>query len=86
MCVGVCIYLRRFIPRRILGIIIMERRRGQYLVTKCWVVGAMFTPSIFEDRCVDLRRWMIDVPTFDGRCVIDTIRIVSMVVSTFEDQ
>ena len=41
---------------------------------RCWVVGAMFPPSIFEDRyvdlrrsMVDLRRSMIDVPTFEDR-------------------
>ena len=45
----------------------MERRCGQYSVTNCRYVGAMFPPSIFEDRCVDLRRWMIDVPTFEDR-------------------
>ena len=36
------------------------------------IVGAMFTPSIFEDRCVDLRLSMcrlskIDVSTFEDR-------------------
>ena len=30
-------------------------------------VGAMFPPSIFEDRCVDLRRLMINVSTFEDR-------------------
>ena len=28
------------------------------------IVGVMFPPSIFEDRCVDFRRSMIDVSTF----------------------
>ena len=31
----------------------MEHRCRQYLVTNCRNVGAMFPPSIFEDRCVD---------------------------------
>ena len=57
----------------------MERRCGHYSVTncrcdvglsvRCWFVSAMFPPSIFEDRCVDLQRWMIDVPIFEDRCV-----------------
>ena len=42
----------------------MERHCGQYSV-RCWVVGAMFPPSIFEDGCVDLRGLMIDVLTFE---------------------
>ena len=38
------------------------------------IVGVMFPPSIFEDRCVDFRRSMcqlsnIDVSTFEDRCV-----------------
>ena len=31
------------------------------------IVGAMFPPSIFIDRCVDFRRSMIDVSTFKDR-------------------
>ena len=31
------------------------------------IVGAMFPPSIFVDRCVDFRRSMIDVSTFKDR-------------------
>ena len=31
------------------------------------IVGVMFPPSIFEDRCVDFRRSMIDVSTFEDR-------------------
>ena len=31
------------------------------------IVGVMFPPSIFEDRCVDFRRSMIDVSTFKDR-------------------
>ena len=31
------------------------------------IVGVMFPPSIFEDRCVDFRRSMIDVLTFEDR-------------------
>ena len=75
----------------------MER---QYSVpncrSRCWVVGAMFPPSIFEDRRadlrksidVDLRRSMIDVSTFEDRCV-DFRRSMchasEIDVSTFED-
>ena len=33
------------------------------------IVGVMFPHSIFEDRCVDFRRSMIDVSTFKGRYV-----------------
>ena len=33
------------------------------------IVGVMFPPSIFEDRCVDFRRSKIDVSTFEDRCV-----------------
>ena len=36
-------------------------------------VGAMFPPSILEDRCVDLRRSMIDVSTFEDRCQLSKI-------------
>ena len=47
---------------------------GDELSVRRWVVGAMFPPSIFEDRCVDLRRSMcqlskIDVSTFEDGCV-----------------
>ena len=63
------------------------------------IVGVMFPPSIFEDRCVDFRRSMIDVSTFEDRghdvstfgdrCV-DFRRSMcrpSMIdVSTFEDR
>ena len=59
------------VPRGILGIT-MERRCGQYSVTNCRNVGAMFPPSIFdidvstfEDRCVDLRGSMIDLSIFE---------------------
>ena len=63
----------------------MERRCGQYSV------GVMF--PIFEDRCVDLRRSMIDASTFEDQCVdlrrsmigVDLRRSV-IDVSTFEDQ
>ena len=38
------------------------------------IVGVMFPPSIFEDRCVDFRRSIcrlsnIDVSPFEDRCV-----------------
>ena len=42
----------------------MECRGGQYSVTNCRNVGAMFPPSIFEDRC---RPSKIDVSTFEDR-------------------
>ena len=58
------------IDRRITGTYtkrnLMERRCEQYSV-RCWVVGAMFPPSIFEDRCVDFLRSTIDVSTFEDR-------------------
>ena len=71
----------------------MERRCDQYSVTncwkfrmsmRCWVDGAMSLPSIFEDRCVDLRRSMIDVSTFEDRGV--NFRRSTIDVSTFEDR
>ena len=31
------------------------------------IVGVIFPPSIFEDQCVDFRRTMIDVSTFEDR-------------------
>ena len=37
--------------------------------TRRRIVGVMFPPSIFEDRCVDFRRSMIDVSTFKDRYV-----------------
>ena len=38
------------------------------------IIGVVFPPSIFEDRCVDFRRLMcrlsnIDVSPFEDRCV-----------------
>ena len=63
------------------------------------IVGVMFPPSIFEDRCVDFRRSMcrpskidvtmcrpseIDVSTFEDRCV--DLRRSVIDVSTFEDR
>ena len=47
----------------------MERHCGQDSVTNCRNVGAMFPPSIFEDRCVDLRRSMCRLSKIDDRCV-----------------
>ena len=58
------------------------------------IVGVMFPPSIFEDRCIDFRRSMcqlsnIDVSTFGDGCV-DFRRSMSrpskMDVLTFEDR
>ena len=54
---------------------------GDELSVRCWVVGAMFPPSIFEDRCVDLRRSMIDVDFQRSMCQPSEID-----VSTFEDR
>ena len=57
----------------------------------CWVVDAMFPPSIFEDRCVDLQRLMIDLSTFENRCEIDDemyrvdLRESMIDMSPFED-
>ena len=62
------------------------------------IVGVMFPPSIFEDRCVDFRRLMcrlsnIDVSPFEDRChdvltfedgCVD-LRRPMIDVSTFED-
>ena len=64
------------------------------------IVGVMFPPSIFEDRCVDFRRSMnIDVSPFEDRChdvltfgdgCVDFRRSMSrpseMDVLTFEDR
>ena len=52
------------------------------------IVGVMFPPSIFEDRCVDFRRSMIDVSTFKDRYVALRrlcVALRSHDVSTFED-
>ena len=58
------------------------------------IVGVMFPPSIFEDRCVDFRRSIcrlsnIDVSPFGDRCV-DFRRSIyqpsEMDVLTFEDR
>ena len=45
------------------------------------IVGVMFPPSIFEDRCVDFRRSMTDVSTFKDRYAPFEDR-----VSPFEDR
>ena len=59
------------------------------------IVGVMFPPSIFEERCVDFRRSMIDVSTFKDRYVAlrrscDAVRrsmcrLSKIDVSTFGD-
>ena len=49
------------------------------------IVGVMFPHSIFEDRCVDFRRSMIDVLTVEDRCVA-LRRSMCHDVSTFEDR
>ena len=63
------------------------------------IVGVMFSPSIFEDRCIDFRRSKIDVSTFEDRCVtlrrsmcrpskidVTMCRPLEIDVSTFEDR
>ena len=63
------------------------------------IVGVMFPPSIFEERCVDFRRSKIDVSTFEDRCVtlrrsmcrpskidVTMCRPSEIDVSTFEDR
>ena len=63
------------------------------------IVGVMFPPSIFEDRCVDFRRSKIDVLTFEDGCVtlrrsmcrplkidVTMCRPSEIDVSTFEDR
>ena len=62
------------------------------------IVGVMFPPSIFEDRCVDFRRSMcrlskIDVSPFEDRCIyrpskvdVTMCRPSEIDVSTFEDR
>ena len=59
------------------------------------IVGVMFPPSIFEDRCVDFRRSMcqlsnIDVSPFEDRChhvstFGDGCRLSKIDESTFGD-
>ena len=54
------------------------------------IVGAMFPPSIFVDRCVDFRRSMIDVSTFKDRTSYVALRrsmcrLSKIDVSTFGD-
>ena len=48
------------------------------------IVGAMFPPLIFVDRCVDFRRSMIDVSTFKDR--MSPFEDRSHDVSTFGDR
>ena len=46
------------------------------------IVGVMFPPSIFEDRCVDFRRSMIDVSTFKDRYVaLRTVTICKLAIN-----
>ena len=69
-----------YIPRRILGIIIMERRGGQYSVTNCRRdVG-------LSVRCFRLQSSKIDVSTFEGRRSMCRPSKIDGVVSTFEDR
>ena len=60
----------------------MECRCGQYSVTNWRNVGAMFPPSIFEDRCVDLRRSMCRLSKIGVRRSM--CRPSNIDVSTFE--
>ena len=53
------------------------------------IVGVMFPPSIFEDRCVDFRRSMcrlskIDLSSFEGR--VSPFKDRCHDVSTFRDR
>ena len=42
---------------------------GGELSVRCWVVCAIFSPSIFEDRCIDFRKSMCRPSKIDGRSV-----------------
>ena len=53
----------------------MERSCGQYSV-RCWVVGAMFPPSILEDRCVDLQTSMCRLSRINDRCEIMLLHLL----------
>ena len=46
------------------------------------IVGVMFPPSIFEDRCIDFRRSMIDVSKIE----VTMCRPSEIDVLTFEDR
>ena len=51
------------------------------------IVGVMFPPSIFEDRCVDFRRSMIDVIMYRlSKIEVTMCRPSEIDVSTFEDR
>ena len=54
------------------------------MLVQCWVVSAMFLPSIFEDRCVDLQRSIINVSTFEDRRV--DFRRLTIDVSRIDDR
>ena len=74
-----CVTSSDIIPYGILRYNTMGRRCGQYSVTNfgamlgcqcdvsafdlCWVIVAL----TFDDRCVDLRRSMVGVSTFEDR-------------------
>ena len=45
---------------------IIIRLRIAGMSVRCWVVCAMFPPSIFNDRYVNFRRLMINVSTFEN--------------------
>ena len=67
---------------------------GDELSVRCWIVGAMFPPTIFEDRCskIDGRRSMVDGRRSMRRSMVDGRwskvdgRRSKIDVSTFEDR
>ena len=79
-----------YIPRRILGIIIMERRGGQYSVTKGRNVGAMLgcrcDVSAFYLRISMCQPSKIDVSTFEDRRSMCQPSKIDGVVLTIEDR
>ena len=90
---GLIIY-STYIPRRILGIIIMERRGGQYSVTNCRNVGAMLGCRC-DVSAFNLRRSMCrNVGAMLGcRCDVSAFNLRRSMcrpskidVSTFEDR
>ena len=85
-----CYIYSTYIPRRILGIIIMECRGGQYSVTNCQNVGAMLgcqcDVSTFNLRRSMCRPSKIDVWTFEDRRSMCRPSKIDGIVSTFEDR
>ena len=87
---NVIIIYSAYIPRRILGVIIMERRGGQHSVMNCRNVGAMLgcrcDVSAFSLRRSMCRPSKIDVSTFEDRRSMCRPSKIDGVVSTFEDR